>query len=390
MVEACRNGFSDKENQDLSLLTDPSELTDTILDQIGRLPLRKRLPESGRPFRILCLDGGGIRGAYTASVLSSWEEHTAYNIRDHFDLIAGTSTGGILAIGLGMGLKASDLLDFYEIHGGVIFPTEKPVSKLRHSIQHWFGSKFNQNTLKEKIEEVLTLSPVDTTSLNNSMTRLVIPSYDTESDTLLLYRTSHGEFEKNNGTLETIDVALATSAAPTYFDPIRIDNALAVDGGVWANSPTTVALAEAVNVLGVDMERIEMLSVGTTYSPELLGNPLEIDQNFIETILEATIGKLLAKIVSKFWKPKSVKGKIGWAPKIAGFLMKTQAQTADLICRNLLGDRFLRIDTPTTKTELDDVDAIKRLIRLGEESASKNIRDVQTKFLNGLPVDHWK
>src|SRR6188474_3067968 len=77
----------------------------------------------GRRFRILALDGGGIKGTFTAAVLSEWERSTGLRIAEHFDLIAGTSTGGILAIGLGIGLSAAELLDFYERRGPVIFPT---------------------------------------------------------------------------------------------------------------------------------------------------------------------------------------------------------------------------------------------------------------------------
>ena len=75
-----------------------------------------------RPFRILALDGGGVKGAYTASVLATLEETTGLACRDHFDLIAGTSTGGIIAIGLGLGLTARELCTFYADRGDDIFP----------------------------------------------------------------------------------------------------------------------------------------------------------------------------------------------------------------------------------------------------------------------------
>jgi patatin-like phospholipase/acyl hydrolase len=73
-------------------------------------------------FRILALDGGGIKGTFSAAVLAEWEKETGLRVADHFDLIAGTSTGGILAIGLGLGLSAEELLEFYKKRGALIFP----------------------------------------------------------------------------------------------------------------------------------------------------------------------------------------------------------------------------------------------------------------------------
>jgi patatin-like phospholipase/acyl hydrolase len=73
-------------------------------------------------FRILSLDGGGIKGAFTAAVLAEWEKQMRLVIADHFDLIAGTSTGGIIALALGLGLRVAEILDFYQKEGPKIFP----------------------------------------------------------------------------------------------------------------------------------------------------------------------------------------------------------------------------------------------------------------------------
>jgi uncharacterized protein len=80
-------------------------------------------------FRILSLDGGGIKGAFTASVLATLEEDTGKSVVDHFDLIAGTSTGGILAIGLGLGLSAREICDFYASKGPEIFPSTSLIQR---------------------------------------------------------------------------------------------------------------------------------------------------------------------------------------------------------------------------------------------------------------------
>ena len=110
ILRNLRNGLDPGSNQALASETDIPSLVRTLLDQIGRLPLGRRQTASGQRFRILCLDGGGIRGAFTAAVLAQWEAMSNLRVADHFDLIAGTSTGGILGIGLGLGLSAEDIV----------------------------------------------------------------------------------------------------------------------------------------------------------------------------------------------------------------------------------------------------------------------------------------
>jgi patatin-like phospholipase/acyl hydrolase len=390
LIRSCHNGLTEAENLALSRIENAGELFKQVVDQISLLPLRSRTQESGRPFRILCLDGGGIRGAFSAAVLSYWERATGRNVADHFDLIAGTSTGGILAIGLGLGMKAADMLDFYVKEGGTIFPVEQGISRLSHLFRHWFAAKFDQSVLREKLQAAYATAPVDSSVLDHSLTRLVIPAYNTESDTLIVFRTPHGTGGMNDAGRNPVEVALATVAPPTYFDPLKVGYILAVDGGVWANSPTTVALAEAIHELGVAPERIEMLSIGTTFNPSLERQPLLVDRKMIETLIEPAVGWLPAKLGSLLWKPRRVPDKIAWLPNIAGFLMKTQAQTANYLCERILGDRFVRVDEPTEATTLDDGSMINRLVGLGESLAEKYLQVAKTRFFNGDPADRWR
>ena len=98
--------------------------------------------------RILSIDGGGIKGVFPAAFLATLEEATGLRIADYFDLIVGTSTGGIIAIGLGLGFSGSDLLRFYEHYGPQIFPK-------RHFafLRRWFGEKYNVAPLRTALEE---------------------------------------------------------------------------------------------------------------------------------------------------------------------------------------------------------------------------------------------
>jgi hypothetical protein len=390
VLRDCRNGLTEQENLELAGIGDPAEVARRVLDQLARLPLRPRTPQAGRPFRILCLDGGGIRGAFTAAVLRYWEKATGLRVVDHFDLIAGTSTGGILAIGLALGMPASDMLEFYVKEGGAIFPIEEELQRLRHAFRHWFGAKFDQEVLRRKIASAYETAPVRTSVLDDALTRLVIPAYNTEADTLVVFRTPHGSGGANDRGRKAVEVALATAAAPTYFNPIKLGNVRAVDGGVWANSPTTVALAEAVHELGIAPGRVEMLSIGTTHSPSLEGQPLLLDGKMVGAAVKPIGGPIPAALARLFWKPMRVQGKLGWLPNIAGFLMKTQSQTAEHVCGRLLGSRFVRIDEATVETDLDDVTAIDRLIGLAEKVADRALPEVRVRFLNGVPADPWR
>src|SRR5580692_8285118 len=106
-----------------------------------------------RSYRILSLDGGGIRGVFPAAFLAKLEEHLQHPVGSYFDLIAGTSTGGIIAIGLGLGLTANEILRLYEDRGAAIFDQHHGVihnwmRQRWRNARHWFGSKYDAAELR--------------------------------------------------------------------------------------------------------------------------------------------------------------------------------------------------------------------------------------------------
>ncbi len=393
MLSRCRNGLSKERNDELARIKDPAALARLVLDQLALLPVRHPNPNAGRPFRILCLDGGGIRGAYSAAALAYWEKDAPGSIVHHFDLIAGTSTGGLLAIGLGLGLTASDLLTFYREEGPKIFPSDTALDAGWHAFRHWFTTKFDSAVLREKLQVAFAGAPQGSKSLDGSLCRLVIPSYNAAADRLHIWRTPHGSFSATNRDQDPVEAALATAAAPTYFDPVRTPGVVAsieaIDGGVWANHPGLVAITEAVRYLRIPIERIEMLSIGTTYSPEIKGQPSSIDLQMVAKVVSLGTGWRAALLAGLIPGDRRIRGKIGWAARIAEFLMKTQAQTADYICGGLLGERYLRIDDPSPVIDLDDVKAIHALEGLGEAAGASHKDEVRSRFLNGVPADAW-
>jgi len=153
LLRNLKNGYTPNQNKELSLKEDVDNLAGEICEQLERLPLVRGKGSDGVSFRILALDGGGIKGMFTAAVLAAWERETKLKIVDHFDLIAGTSTGGILALGLGLGMSAADMVQFYRDKGKIIFPMTRLHNRWQRWLRHWILPKFSSKTLSKVLDE---------------------------------------------------------------------------------------------------------------------------------------------------------------------------------------------------------------------------------------------
>jgi predicted acylesterase/phospholipase RssA len=205
-------------------------------------------------FQILSLDGGGYRGIYSAAVLAAIEEDLGNPITQYFDLIAGTSTGGIIAIGLGAGLRPRDIVEFYAKWGHRIFRKQR----LRTGFGLW-RRKYGSEARRQALTEVL-----GDRTLGDSLCRLVIPAYDLGADGVYIFKTPHNTKLKRDWKERLVDVAMATSAAPTYFPATSLGGIRLVDGGIWANNPTVIGIAEAISMCGVPLDSVRAFSLGTT------------------------------------------------------------------------------------------------------------------------------
>jgi len=132
--------------------------------------------------RVLSIDGGGIKGVFPASFLATIEDSLGGPVGDYFDLIVGTSTGGILALGLGLGLDARKMLDFYTTHGRRIFGG----NRLLRTIWRLGKSKYSPAPLKNALSEVF-----GDRKLGDSRKRLVVPSFNLDSGEVHIWKTSH-------------------------------------------------------------------------------------------------------------------------------------------------------------------------------------------------------
>lgn len=224
-----------------------------------------------KEFKILSIDGGGIKGLYSAKILEKLEEKYNCNISDYFDMICGTSTGGLIALALSLKIPAIDICKFYEEEGPKIFPNFKKVKfgkiKLSRGTlkQVLYGGKFSDKPLKKALDGIFKENKI-----GDSNNLLCIPSYTITEARPFVFKYDHkeGKLDRDNGAL-MVDIALATSAAPTYFPMAELkyyDNKQFIDGGVWGNNPTLVGLLEALDYfVGKDKEfdKLKILSISS-------------------------------------------------------------------------------------------------------------------------------
>jgi uncharacterized protein len=282
----------------------------------------------GAPFQILSLDGGGIKGLFAASVLAALETDLNTNILDHFDLVVGTSTGGIIALALGAGLRPAEVVDLYARMGAGVFASSRTRGPRR--LVH---SKYDPGPLHTALQSAL-----GDRQLWQSVVSLVIPAYDLTSDRIHLFKTPHHERLRRDWPLRMTDVAMATSAAPTYLPAYELEGIRFVDGGVWANNPVMVGIAEAVSMFGRSLEHIHVFSLSTT--SDLRDRDRRLDHG----------------------------GMVQWASNAVDVVLSGQSMGANTAAFHLLGDRLMRVDEPVPAGVLR-IDRIDRQQLIGRAAS---------------------
>jgi patatin-like phospholipase/acyl hydrolase len=265
-----------------------------------------------RPFQILALDGGGVKGLFSAALLAAIEEDLGVRIADLFDLVVGTSTGGIIALGIGAGIPPRRMVDLYASWASRVFGGAR-----RRSPRRILRTKFGSEGLRAALVEAF-----GDRELWQSQVPLVIPAYDLTSDRVHLFKTPHHPRLRRDWHLSMVDVAMATSAAPTYLPASMIDQVRLVDGGVWANNPVLVAIAEAISLFGVGLEDVRVLSLGTT--SDLVHRHPRLDRG----------------------------GLVQWATSATPVILRGQSIGAQNTAFHLIGDRLVRIDEPVPANTL--------------------------------------
>jgi patatin-like phospholipase/acyl hydrolase len=309
------------------------------------MPSKKKL--------ILTIDGGGVRGIIPAIVLRELEEKLKKKrktapLASYFDLVAGTSTGGIIALGICApnpkdrtqpACTSDDLVKLYRNRSKEIFG---PLQSMQV-----FGIMMDDKYSVAPLEGILQELLGDTTS-DNMLYDFLITAYEIEERRPKVFSSLTTDEKKRRYFIR--DLARATSAAPTFFEPARVEKLhqpenfeSLVDGGLFAANPSMVTLMHAVK-LGWDMQDITMLSLGTgRESRPYLYNEV------------------------KKW------GNISWilanrGVPIISMLLQSQTVVIDEAMHMLLEDRYLRVDGPLLKNMgSDDLD----------DSTDQNIRELE-------------
>lgn len=217
--------------------------------------MEEAIPAAAKKVHALALTGGGYRGLFTARILERFEQAAAKPVGQCFDLIAGTSIGGILSLAIAFEIPMATVVRTMTDHGKVLF---KPKCRLSGVLR----SKHDVAGLRELIRSMFP----DGATLGDAKHAVAIPTINLSEGRQQVFKTRHNPEWIRDSKYSVLDVALATAAAPIYFPIARFGGQLFADGGLVANAPDLVALHETHKFFNVPDENVRMLSIGTLSS----------------------------------------------------------------------------------------------------------------------------
>lgn len=276
-------------------------------------------------YHVLALSGGGYRGLYTATVLAELETALGRPIASYFDLICGTSAGGMLAMGLASEIPAQELKVLFENDGNRIFGSR---SFLRRLLGFWVAAKHDSAGLRE----VLTERFQDST-IGELKHRVLIPAVNYSTGRGQFFKTPHHLSFEFDHRMRIVDVAMATAAAPVYFPLARNDRGVFADGGLVGNAPGLFGLHEVKTFLAPKQEaRIRVLAIGTMTIGATVRGGANLDRG---------IGR--------------------WGGGLFDLVISAQESSVDYMLRQSLGTNYYQIDDQATPDQSKDVKALDRV-----------------------------
>ena len=286
----------------------------------------------GGKFSILAVDGGGTRGIYAAQILAKVEEALGQQVKDCFDLLAGTSTGSIIAGAAAAGIPLGEVVGLFEREAARIFGK----ARFPSCISFLWCSRYSRASLEKVLQKYLPQ-----TVLRDISTPLMITSADISTGGVHVFKSRYlddlGEPYERDGDVLLEDAILASCAAPTFFDPKSVGPYLLTDGGLWANNPSIIALSEAISKFGKGIEEVRVFSIGTGHTTNMYSK-------------RSSWGLLT-----------------GWGrKKLVLYTMGLQSQASANMAKLILGDQYLRLDPEIDSWELDDTRHLANLKALAE------------------------
>jgi uncharacterized protein len=287
-------------------------------------------------YRILSMDGGGIRGLLTAVILERLEAAMP-GFLAKVDLFAGTSTGGLLALGLAAGRTPAQARELYETQGPLVFADSWLDNLLK--LGNALGAQYSLRGLQAALTEVF-----GEMTLGDLPHKVLIAAFDLDNESSDPSRRRswkpkffHNYPCPNPDTAEkVVDVAIRTSVAPTYF-PIYQGY---IDGGIVAGNPSMCALAQALDPVtgGQNQLDVALLSLSTGRFPRYLTSQ------------------------DGDW------GWVQWARPLVSIVLEGTTDVAHFQCERVLGRRYHRIDPDLPRPiPLDGVDSMPELVSLAEQ-----------------------
>ncbi|HEX2581793.1 MAG TPA: CBASS cGAMP-activated phospholipase [Dongiaceae bacterium] len=293
-------------------------------------------------FQILSLSGGGFLGLYTISVLAELEAQCGRPLARCFDLLAGTSVGGIIALGLANEKPAAEIKAAFEENGTRIFSDRAaPTSTLGRRLdllRSALKPKYDGVALRETIERVVGAD----TLMGDLKHPVIVPTVNLTKGAPQLFKTAHHPDFKRDHRIRVTDVAMATSAAPTYFPIAQIGDELFADGGLYANSPDFMAIHEAEYFFSVPLTELRVLSIGTSTT---------------QFSMSHVNGRSL--------------GIVAWSQRLAQTMISAQQMDVAYMAKHKLADRYLRIDSVLSKDQEQDLG-----LDIATNNAQQTIRGV--------------
>ncbi len=311
-------------------------------------------------YRILALDGGGIRGIFAARILARLDQAVP-GFLDHVDLFAGTSTGGIIALGLAAGIAPTELTGLYRDNGAKIFD-DSWQDNLR-DLGSLIGAQYDSRKLRLLLEQVFEQSHGKLRLDDLLPRKVLIPAFDLDDGDDSKRKSGKPRSWKpkffhnypgpeSDGDQKIVDVALRTSAAPTYFP--ASDGY--IDGGVVVNNPSVAAIAQAINdqTGQRNLADLRMLSVGTGFNPNYIAGR-KLDWGFGQ-----------------------------WARPLISLMIDGSMGLSDYQCRQLLGEQYHRINGMLPIViGLDDYRKVDNLLRYADkENLDETIAWLQIHFMS--------
>lgn len=313
---------------------------------------------SSSEFRILALSGGGYLGLYAAVVLAELEERVGEPLGRRFDLIAGTSVGGLLSMALAFEVPMAELVKLFLERGEEVFSSRRlptgAVTRLLDLSRSVMGPKYTGEALRKELTRHFGQR-----TLGDALHAVVVPAVDVTRSVTKVFKTPHAQASLGDAGLSAVDVTMATCAAPAFFPCVKVGDKLYADGGLFAVAPDQVALHEAELFMGAKPSKVRMLSVGT-----------------------ATMG------YQPMEKPEADVGAVGWLTdgRLILTMISVQQQHVQAIMEDRLADRYMRLDAPWPAQAGLGIDvatkqAAQTLMTLGQQTLAGLDEERLQKFL---------